>query len=94
MLIGRKLHETKLEVEGITKKAFVEAMWKTSERQLPLPQSHSRNKVAMKSAMEHKYRDVQFLLDALAGSLVVLTAEEDHPLRRHEVLGRPDNGES
>ena len=32
---------------------------------------------SMRDAMKHKYPGVQFILDALAGSLVVLTAEGD-----------------
>ena len=52
----------------------------------------------MRSAVQHKYPDVQFILDALARSLVVLTAEGDLLLGRWSLRvvqnGQMGNGES
>ena len=56
---------TKLKGESVTKKAYIEAMWK------------SFGKTTLFAAMEHRYPNVQFIMDALAGSLVVSTAEGD-----------------
>ena len=36
-----------------------------------------QKRASMEYAMEHKYLDFQFILNTLAGSLVVLTAEGD-----------------
>ena len=48
--------------------------------------------VTMRFAMEHEYPDVQFIQDASAGNLTVLTAEGDtHSHSEQEIgEGKPD----
>ena len=75
-LLARNLSPNKHERTSIAKEAHVEVVWKSFGKQFFATIS-LQEKVTMRSAMEHKYPDVQFIVDALARGSVVLTAEED-----------------
>ena len=49
----------------MTKNASIEAMWKNTGEAALLATISLQKDVTMRSAMEHKYPDVQFILSAL-----------------------------
>ena len=72
---GEVCQETKLRVTIIKNKSYIEAMWESFGQTALFATISLQKNVSMRFAMEHKYRDVQFILNALAGSRVVVTAE-------------------
>ena len=71
-------HETKREGKKHHKESFFfEAIWKTFGKTALFATISPQKKVPMRSAMGHKNPGVQFILNAHAGNLAVLTAEAD-----------------
>ena len=81
MLTGKKFVKKHSSKGSITKEAKIEKRGKAIGKTLFATESF-QNKATMRFAREHKYPDAQVTLNALVGSLVVLTAEVDLFARR------------